>query len=159
MQPDLLQQLRDLHLPADPAWWPPAPGWWLLGLLAIGGVVLLIRGWLGAYRRRLPFREARRLYARLHDDYRAGRIDETGYLHGSNELLKRLVIFGVGARAARRANDQTWLALLDELSGSSEFTTGPGRALGNQRFAEHARADVDALHPLLASFLAKAHPP
>ena len=26
-------QLRGLHLPTEPGWWPPAPGWWILAVL------------------------------------------------------------------------------------------------------------------------------
>ena len=43
MTPEL--PLRDIHLPAEPSWWPPAPGWWLLAALAVAalsiGIVLL----------------------------------------------------------------------------------------------------------------------
>jgi len=158
MQPDLLQQLRDLHLPADPAWWPPAPGWWLLALMLLCGVVMLVRFLLRLHRSRQPFREARRLYAELHARYRAGTIDAKAYLHGSNELLKRLVIFGIRAPEARRANDENWLALLDALSDSTAFTEGPGRALGNQRFSASPQVDVESLHPVVSRFLAQARP-
>lgn len=39
----LLQQLRDIHGAPEVPWWPPAPGWWVLALLLLIGVVLLIR--------------------------------------------------------------------------------------------------------------------
>ncbi|MEP6880575.1 MAG: DUF4381 domain-containing protein, partial [Dokdonella sp.] len=29
-------ELRDIHLPADPSWWPPAPGWWILAAILLG---------------------------------------------------------------------------------------------------------------------------
>lgn len=53
---DPLAQLRDIHLPAPVSWWPPAPGWWLLGVLLltilIGTVWWLIRHYrVNRYRR------------------------------------------------------------------------------------------------------------
>lgn len=32
---DPLAQLRDIHLPDPIGWWPPAPGWWIVAILAI----------------------------------------------------------------------------------------------------------------------------
>ncbi|MDH4318481.1 MAG: DUF4381 domain-containing protein, partial [Desulfobulbaceae bacterium] len=30
-----LAALRPLHTPASISWWPPAPGWWILGVLMV----------------------------------------------------------------------------------------------------------------------------
>ena len=50
-----LDQLADIHLPADPSWWPPAPGWWLAGGLLL--VALLLSCWyMGKRYRRNGFR-------------------------------------------------------------------------------------------------------
>lgn len=158
MQPDLLQQLRDLHLPTDPSWWPPAPGWWLLAALLVAGVVVAIRKLQQAQRRRRPFRQARDLYAAVYADFQAGNINSSDYLNRSNELLKRLVIFGIGENRARQANDTEWLALLDSLTGSQAFTSGAGAPLGNQRFSSSPEADIEALHRLLDTFFASVKP-
>jgi len=51
-----LDQLQDIQLPTAVSWWPPAPGWWLLGLLVLAlaatALVLLRR------RQRLRYRHA-----------------------------------------------------------------------------------------------------
>ncbi len=158
MQPDLLEQLRDIHLPADPSWWPPAPGWWLLALVAIAGLVYLVHLGRLAWRRRRPLKAARHLYAAIHTEYAQGTLTDADYLHRTNELLKRLVIHGLGNAGARSANDTRWLELLDGLAGTREFSSGPGVALGNQRFGPRPCAEVDALHALVEKFLREVRP-
>jgi len=39
----LIADLRGLHLPQDPAWWPPAPGWWIALALVCLAAFLLFR--------------------------------------------------------------------------------------------------------------------
>jgi hypothetical protein len=158
VQGNLLEQLRDLQLPAEPVWWPPAPGWWLLAVLAIAGMVVLVRRISAAIRRRRPIREARTLYQKLHNDYLSGTIDDRSYLHESNELLKRLLIHGLHDNSARKANDEDWLRILDQRSHSTEFSDGPGRQLSNQRFREEPESDPLLLYPLLSQFLKEVRP-
>ena len=43
---DVLANLKPLVAPAPISWWPPAPGWWILGaILLIALVGLTIWGW------------------------------------------------------------------------------------------------------------------
>lgn len=158
MQPDLLQQLKDIHMPADPLWWPPAPGWWLLAAAIVVGCVLGIRQVARYYRRRRPIKRARRLYHALHARLQEGEIAPQAYVHESNELLKRLLIHGLGLSAARPATDDAWLRILDEQYGGAEFSAGPGQILGNERFRPIPVIEVEPLHALLARFLAKVRP-
>jgi len=50
MTPDLLSQLRDIHAAPVAPWWPPAPGWWILGLLLFAILVVAGRRLVAAYR-------------------------------------------------------------------------------------------------------------
>lgn len=157
MTPDLLQQLRDIHLPAEaPGWWPPAPGWWLLAAMGLLVTVLALRALMQHLRRQRPVKHAARLYRELYRSYSAGELAAADYLHESNELLKRLMIYGLGVHAARSANGEPWLALLDAQARSDAFSRGPGRALGNQRFRAAPEADIAALHAVLERFFRSA---
>jgi hypothetical protein len=152
MQADLLAQLRDIHLPIDPDWWPPAPGWWILALivlaaLAYGGYRLVVR-----WRRFRPARQAQALYLKLHASYVEGRIPSDTYLHLSNELLKRFVIFGVGDTTVKPESGERWLEYLDQRSGTTAFSDGPGRWLGNDRFRRQVATGLDDLHDHLKRF-------
>jgi len=158
MQPDPLQQLRDIHVPVPPEWWPPAPGWWLLAAALLISGLLVARLGYRSYRRRRPIRRARQLYGTLHARWQAGEIGAVDYVNQSNELLKRLLIHGLGVQAARPASNEAWLRLLDDHYGSPAFSAGPGRILGNERFHPDPVIAVEPLHGLLASFLHKVRP-
>jgi len=110
---DQLQQLRDIHLPEAPGWWPPAPGWWLL---AAAGLAALV--WLGlrlhARRRRsAPLRFGRAAYAAIYRRYQSGELGYRDYLDETDELIKRVLIHGLGDQPARRASGDAWLALVN----------------------------------------------
>ncbi|MEZ5560390.1 MAG: DUF4381 domain-containing protein [Pseudomonadales bacterium] len=158
MDTDVLQQLRDIHLPADPSWWPPAPGWWLLALLVLLALALLARRLRRALRARLPLRRARQLYAGIHARYRAGELSDVEYVHASNELLKRVFVHGLDRPGARRASGAEWLALLDRELGTSEFSTGPGRVLGDARFAPRVDVAAAELDDLIVRLLRSVGP-
>lgn len=152
-----LEQLRDIHLPAQPALWPPAPGWWLLALLGLAALAWLAWRLRARRRRLLPVRHAGRLYAKLHARWRAGALSRHEYLDACNELLKRVLIHGLGRDQARRASGQRWLELLDrELGGAAgAFAHGPGQVLGDARFrpGDEVEMDPDAFHELMLRFL------
>lgn len=158
MRPDLLQQLRDIHPPPVPDWWPPAPGWWLLAALAAAAVALLIRYAWAAWRRRQPIRRARALHAELVRRHGAGALDDRAYVDACNELLKRLFVHGLQIDAARPVADERWLAMLDAALGEPAFSQGPGRSLGEARFAPAANPDVAALAALVTRLLARIGP-
>ena len=43
---ELLEQLADIHLPTEISYWPPAPGWWILSILVVIGVIYLLKSYL-----------------------------------------------------------------------------------------------------------------
>ncbi|MCZ6642968.1 MAG: DUF4381 domain-containing protein [Gammaproteobacteria bacterium] len=158
MEADPLAQLRDIHLPLDPSWWPPAPGWWLL----IFGTIALL--WFATrythdwFITRRPLKRARKLYEDLYGEFCNQTLSKAIFVHESNEILKRLMIHSFNIADAPAANDQRWLALLDARYGGTEFTQGPGQALGNDRFRPHPQADIEQLHPLLERFFSQVKP-
>lgn len=82
---DPLSQLRDIHLPATGGLWPPAPGWWIVGLLLLAalGAVLL---WLHRRRRRNRWlRTARKELAQLEQTARPA----PDWFTALNTLLKQ----------------------------------------------------------------------
>jgi len=158
MAADQLQQLRDIHVPAPPGWWPPAPGWWLVALLLAAAAGWMIWRAFAAWRRRRPFARARELYADVYRRYRRGEIGAREYLDQSNDVVKRVLIHGLEEREARRATGEAWLELLDRHLAEPAFTQGSGRLLGNVRFQPRLDLDAAAVHPVLERLLARLTP-
>ncbi len=153
MERELLNQLRDIHLPEPPQWWPPAPGWWILTALALGlltwGAVRLWRRW----RRFRPARAARQLHRQLTLELLDGSITPTAWLHRTNETLKRLAVHGLGHCETISAWGDDWLRYLDGRYGEPAFSRGAGRCLGQARFQPDTEVDVQALDGLVGRLL------
>ena len=158
MEGDPLQQLRDVHLPPDPSWWPPAFGWWLLALLLLVALIWACRQLINHYKRRAPSRAAKAQLADLYHRYQAGEINASEYLHSGNELLKRLMVRAYQQTGYARLSGDAWLRVLDELSGTSKFSDGAASVLGNSRFSADPQIDVEQLHSALQQVLAKVTP-
>ncbi len=149
MQTDPLQQLKDVHLPADPSWWPPAIGWWLLAGLLIWLVAWGILRALRAWRYRAPIREMRKRMDTLLHEFNTARINAHDYTHQANELIKRLLVRAYGQSKYAQLTGAAWLQELDTLAMTTEFSKGPGQALGDTRFSKNLDVDVKYLHSLI----------
>ncbi|MEC8346800.1 MAG: DUF4381 domain-containing protein, partial [Pseudomonadota bacterium] len=68
MNADPLDALKDIYLPVEPHWWPPAPGWWIAAVLVLIGLWWLGRRWWGYRKATRPIREAKRIIDALAEE-------------------------------------------------------------------------------------------
>jgi len=118
--------LRDIHAAAPPAFWPPAPGWWVVALLLIAILVLSTLWLLRRYR----------LY-RLKVDI----MDEIESLSTCNNenteeftahlsmLLRRIALRRYSRERVAPLTGSDWLRFLDETGGNGDFEHGIGQIL------------------------------
>ena len=136
--------LRDVHVPAAPSMWPPAPGWWLVAAALLTVIAVL---WL------LKSRQQRKLQARQRLFDEACRdLPASAQIAAMSELLRR------AARKidkhADRLQGEDWLRFLDGKKGE-DFSKGAGRLLLEGGFRRDV-ADADlaaAKHVARARFV------
>ena len=149
----LLDQLRDVHAPAAPSWWPPAPGWWLLALLllALIGASLF---WLHKWRRRRAQNRYRAEGIRLLEKLDVG---APGAAQHANEILKRVAVTTYGRRACGNLTGRAWLDFLRQTS-PAECPAPAEKVLLEQLYrSERAdAADLEALRDYAAQWI-KTH--
>ena len=100
-----LADLKDIHIPAEPGWWPPAYGWWLVTLLVLSLLV-----WLGYY---LIKRHRLNLAKRQALQHLAGlSANSVNWPLELNSLLKRVVQTYQPQVASQALYGEAWVSLL-----------------------------------------------
>ena len=142
----LTQQLdlRDIRPPAEPTFWPPAPGWWLVASLLLSALAIAgHRLWRTWRRERLRRRVLNEL------DSWQGETAAPALAAGVSALLKRAALSRFGRRDVAALTGETWLDVLDHTGGDGRFQHGPGRLLAEAPYAPPTELDAKQRKALL----------
>jgi hypothetical protein len=143
-------QLRDIHLPLPPSWWPPAPGWW--GLAALVVLVLLLAAWRwrqGVRRRR----SHRHILAQIDAIAACEAGNTAAFAAGMHRLLRQVVrLYDADAVHAR---DAAWRAALGQVK-VDDATLDRLMSLDAAMYRPRATLDEVAVTAAMHRWLARA---
>ena len=123
--------LRDIHLPAEVAAWPPAPGWWVLAVALLIGAGWALWRYAQGYRRRAALRTLEKVRANLEDGCPA---DEC--LPVVSSVVRRFAMtVAASPRGMAGLVGDRWLTWLDSQWDQHQFLNGPGHALARAPYA------------------------
>ena len=157
MNADPLDALKDIYLPVEPHWWPPAPGWWIAAVLVLIGLCWLGRQWWGYRKATRPIREAKRIIDALAEEDASSSSSDVTVVNQCNEVLKRLLVVALDMRTLGNQSGAQWLCALDRLSNTCNFTQGPGSVLGEDRFKADFSLDRKGLLACVNHLLSSVH--
>ncbi len=115
--------LRDIHLPAEISWWPPAFGSWLLGAVLLGLIVVVLLRYLRLGRHRAAYRSLRETI----DSIKAGADPGACALQASTTLRRFAMTIARDSAEVAGLVGERWLSYLDSRWDRSSFSDGPGR--------------------------------
>lgn len=153
MNPKATQQLplRDVHLPAEPGFWPPAPGWWLLAALLLLFLVGLAFWWRRKRLRHKKWQQIRQLWMNIQHDYQSHG-DKAQLARDLSDLLRRFTRHQLHKPEAAGLSGKSWIAFLNQDLPEPVFdvfsdtlTTG----LYQQHTSYQAEALLQAVHQFL----------
>ena len=94
-QADPLAALKPIHLPPEPSWFPPAPGWWLLLLAILLSLAAAAYLWRRRQQRLAPLKQALSELEQLQTQHQGLEL-----LQALNQLLRRAARQAHGPAAA-----------------------------------------------------------
>ena len=146
---DPLSNLRDVILPVDPGFWPPAFGWWLLLVAIIAvliGAVFLARALYLRIRVRTPVDEFDAL-VKLHPHQAIAQL---------SILMRRVAIAKYSRPAVAGLCGEAWLNFLNQSGNTDQFTNGVGRVLTSGPYTSTPPEHLDPLFKLCRDWIKTA---
>ena len=116
-----LAQLADIHAAAEPGLWPPAPGWWVLGivvLLLVARILVLVARRMAVRRRRRAWLQELAALSVRHDPAR----NPHDYLAALNRLFRGVALRAFPDTACARLEGEAWVSFIAGLMPEAEDT-------------------------------------
>lgn len=149
---ELLAELRDVYLPAEPGWWPPAPGWWiatLVLLVAIGSFALWLRRRLNHRRLHNWKKSALEEHSRLKNLADTQAAPSIQIIAQASILMRRVSLSQLPRQQIASITDHQWLATLDLLGNTSEYSEGAGQLLTRHPYMRAHDVSTASVNDLL----------
>lgn len=137
--------LRDIHTLPTPGFWPPAPGWWILAIMGLIGMMILSR-WLVIYFYRWRRRHiAIKTLEKLRKTVDPQKSNNNRFAAEISMLLRRIALSRFPRDRVAGLSGKNWLVFLDQTGGAGQFTQGPGQILALAPYKRYAEIDVEGL--------------
>ena len=136
-----LENLYDIVAPGPVSWWPPAPGWYVIGVILVCLIGLAL-GHTVRQRRRNRFRrealaELDQILASMGDSRQ--KISALRTLPG---LVKRTALAGFDRQYVAQLSGTAWLEFLNQTGSTDRFTKKPGSLLGELSFQKEEQLEA-----------------
>ena len=132
----LLEQLKDVALPADPGWWPLAIGWWIaiIAALIVCGVAYFLINRVLKKREQDTWRTMALIeHQRISDEFSTGK-NRNKTLAELSVLMRRVALAVQSRRSVASLTDDQWLQSLDVIGETNDYSSGAGRLLYRHQY-------------------------
>lgn len=123
--PNPLAGLKPIHMPADPSWWPPAPGWWIVAAVVLAAVLALAFYLWRKYR----WQQWQDSILAEVDKIITGQDQRSLQIAGLSGILRRTALHRYPHEQVASLHGRTWLDFLDQNGGEGRFQQGDASAL------------------------------
>ncbi|GAA4825583.1 hypothetical protein GCM10011365_06050 [Marinicella pacifica] len=153
MNPENAQKLplRDVHLPAEPGFWPPAPGWWILAVM----VLILLIGfgfWWRRHRyRHNKWQRMRLLLLTIRQNHQSHG-DDVRFARDLSNLLRRFTRYELQDPVAAGLSGQSWIQFLNRDLSEPVFEAFK-ETLTRDLYRPQAQIETKALFEAVHQFL------
>ena len=120
---NLLKDLKEIHHPEPISWFPPAPGWYIVGIIFLLGLIY------GVYLSYCYWRKWKKRRDILQQLEQLKNSPTELLLQRATILLKRVAMDTYSRQEVCSLSGQAWLTFLDQKMGTDEFSHGIGKQL------------------------------
>jgi len=132
--------LRDIHLPEQIGWFPPALGWWLL-IIFVPIISYFLIAFLQKLFKKTAIKEAQKLLLQLEKNENLTPLEKVREL---SILLRRVAINRMSEKdKISSLTGRAWLDYLDQSLKDAPFKNGVGQCLANAPYQKELSAEID----------------
>ena len=154
IQQTLLEQLRDIHHPAEVSWWPMAIGWWIVLFIFLAAGLFALWALFRSYKNNRYRKQAIAELDAAWLQWQQSR-DSAIFVQSANAILKRTIAEASvhhNTTAQLNLSGEPWIQLLNQHC-KHPLPENPAQALANAGYKPNPVVDIPELHATVKNWI------